>query len=166
MGSSPVTKPLFTSSIPCSINMPNGQNDQSGNSFGALIVPAQPFVHAVWRQDHNGFLSGDPGFIDHVVNKKASIIRVYLPPDANTLLCVTDHRLRSRNKVNVIVAGKQPGFNIYPLMRLHQHCAAIGMWEWPGNDKGAEPMLSWHAAATSLRQTRRPLICFACICRH
>ena len=94
----------------------------------------------VWRQDHNGFSHQDPGFIDHVVNKKASIIRVYLPPDANTLLCVTDHCLRSRNKVNVIVAGKQPGLQYLSIDAAIKHCAAgIGIWEWASNDKGAEP---------------------------
>ncbi|AFZ35622.1 phosphoketolase [Stanieria cyanosphaera PCC 7437] len=94
----------------------------------------------VWRQDHNGFSHQDPGFIDHVVNKKSEIIRVYLPPDANTLLSVTDHCLRSRNYVNVIVAGKQPELQYLDLDAAIKHCTAgIGIWEWASNDKGSEP---------------------------
>ena len=94
----------------------------------------------VWRQDHNGFSHQDPGFIDHVVNKKAHIIRVYLPPDANTLLCVTDHCLRSRDFVNVIVAGKQPAPQWLAMEAAITHCAAgIGIWEWASTDTGCEP---------------------------
>lgn len=94
----------------------------------------------VWRQDHNGFSHQDPGFIDHVVNKKAEIIRVYLPPDANTLLSVTDHCLRSRNYVNVIVAGKQPSPQWLDMDAAVKHCAAgLGIWEWASNDQGGEP---------------------------
>jgi xylulose-5-phosphate/fructose-6-phosphate phosphoketolase len=94
----------------------------------------------VWRQDHNGFSHQDPGFIDHVVNKKADVIRVYLPPDANTLLSVADHCLRSRNYVNVIVAGKQPALQYLDLEAAVEHCAAgIGIWEWASTDRGAEP---------------------------
>jgi xylulose-5-phosphate/fructose-6-phosphate phosphoketolase len=94
----------------------------------------------VWRQDHNGFSHQDPGFIDHVVNKKAEVIRVYLPPDANTLLSVTDHCLRSRNYVNVIVAGKQPEHQWLDMDAAVKHCTAgIGIWEWASNDKGSEP---------------------------
>jgi xylulose-5-phosphate/fructose-6-phosphate phosphoketolase len=94
----------------------------------------------VWRQDHNGFSHQDPGFIDHVVNKKADIIRVYLPPDANTLLSVTDHCLRSRDYVNVIVAGKQPAPQWLDMDAAVQHCAAgIGIWNWASNDEGGEP---------------------------
>ena len=94
----------------------------------------------VWRQDHNGFSHQDPGFIDHVVNKKAEIIRVYLPPDANTLLSVTDHCLRSRNYVNVIVAGKQPGPQWLDMDAAVKHCkAGIGIWLWASNDDGSEP---------------------------
>ncbi len=94
----------------------------------------------VWRQDHNGFSHQDPGFIDHVVNKKAEVVRVYLPPDANTLLSVTDHCLRSRNYVNVIVAGKQPALQYLDMDAAIKHCAAgIGIWEWASNDKGSEP---------------------------
>ena len=94
----------------------------------------------VWRQDHNGFSHQDPGFIDHVVNKKADIIRVYLPPDANTLLSVTDHCLRSRNYVNVIVAGKQPAPQWLDMDAAVKHCTAgIGIWPWASNDRGGEP---------------------------
>ena len=94
----------------------------------------------VWRQDHNGFSHQDPGFIDHVVNKKADVIRVYLPPDANTLLYVTDKCLRSRNFINVIVAGKQPQPQWLAMDAAIKHCTAgIGIWEWASNDKGTEP---------------------------
>jgi xylulose-5-phosphate/fructose-6-phosphate phosphoketolase len=94
----------------------------------------------VWRQDQNGFSHQDPGFIDHVVNKKAEIIRVYLPPDANTLLSVADHCLRSRNSVNVIVAGKQPALQYLDREAAIKHCTAgIGIWGWASNDQGAEP---------------------------
>ncbi|MFZ2269231.1 MAG: phosphoketolase family protein [Azonexus sp.] len=94
----------------------------------------------VWRQDHNGFSHQDPGFIDHVINKKAEVIRVYLPPDANTLLCVTDHCLRSRNYVNVIVAGKQGAPQWLDMDAAIKHCTAgLGIWEWASNDKGDEP---------------------------
>ncbi|HKU87266.1 MAG TPA: phosphoketolase family protein [Casimicrobiaceae bacterium] len=96
----------------------------------------------VWRQDHNGFSHQDPGFIDHVVNKKASIIRVYLPPDANTLLCVTDTCLHSRNLVNVIVAGKNDQPQWLGIDDAIAHCeAGIGTWEWAGNTQGGEPDL-------------------------
>ncbi|MGO8687486.1 MAG: phosphoketolase [Candidatus Dormibacteria bacterium] len=91
----------------------------------------------VWRQDHNGFSHQDPGFIDHVVNKKAEIIRVYLPPDTNTLLSVADHCLRSRHYVNVIVAGKQPQLNYLSMDDAVLHCTrGIGIWEWASNDEG------------------------------
>jgi xylulose-5-phosphate/fructose-6-phosphate phosphoketolase len=94
----------------------------------------------VWRQDHNGFSHQDPGFIDHVVNKKADVIRVYLPPDANTLLSVTDHCLRSRDYVNVIVAGKQPSLQWLDMDAAVKHCeAGIGIWEWASNDQGNDP---------------------------
>jgi xylulose-5-phosphate/fructose-6-phosphate phosphoketolase len=94
----------------------------------------------VWRQDHNGFSHQDPGFIDHVVNKKADVIRVYLPPDANTLLSVTDHCLRSRNYVNVIVAGKQPEQQWLDMDAAIAHCTAgIGIWSWASSDGGSEP---------------------------
>jgi xylulose-5-phosphate/fructose-6-phosphate phosphoketolase len=101
----------------------------------------------VWRQDHNGFSHQDPGFIDHVVNKKADVIRVYLPPDANTLLSVADHCLRSRNYVNVIVAGKQPALQYLDLDAAIKHCTAgIGIWEWASNDRGDEPDVVMAAA--------------------
>ena len=94
----------------------------------------------VWRQDHNGFSHQDPGFLDHVVNKKAEVIRVYLPPDANTLLSVTDHCLRSRNYVNVIVAGKQPAPQWLNMDDAIKHCTAgLGIWPWASNDQGSEP---------------------------
>ncbi len=94
----------------------------------------------VWRQDHNGFSHQDPGFIDHVVNKKAAVVRVYLPPDANCLLYVTDHCLRSRNFVNVVVAGKQPAPVWLTMDQAIKHCSAgIGIWEWASNDRGGEP---------------------------
>lgn len=94
----------------------------------------------VWRQDHNGSSHQDPGFIDHVINKKAEVIRVYLPPDANTLLAVTDHCLRSRNYVNVIVAGKQPEWQWLDMPSAIAHCrAGIGVWDWAGTDNGGEP---------------------------
>jgi len=91
----------------------------------------------VWRQDHNGFSHQDPGFIDHVVNKKAEIIRVYLPPDTNCLLSVADHCLRSRNYVNVVVAGKQPSLDWLPMDQAILHCTrGIGIWDWASNDDG------------------------------
>ena len=94
----------------------------------------------VWRQDNNGFSHQDPGFIDHVVNKKAEVIRIYLPPDANTLLSVTDHCLRSRSYVNVVIAGKQPAPQWLDMDAAINHCAAgIGIWEWASNDKDTEP---------------------------
>jgi xylulose-5-phosphate/fructose-6-phosphate phosphoketolase len=94
----------------------------------------------VWRQDHNGFSHQDPGFIDHVVNKKSEVIRVYLPPDANTLLSVADHCLRSRQYVNVIVAGKQPAPNWLSMEQAVLHCTrGIGIWDWASNDQGGEP---------------------------
>ena len=94
----------------------------------------------VWRQDHNGSSHQDPGFIDHVVNKKAEIIRVYLPPDTNTLLSVTDHCLRSRHYVNVIIAGKHPGLQYLDMDAAIQHCTkGIGIWDWASNDYSGEP---------------------------
>src|SRR2546421_4796640 len=91
----------------------------------------------VWRQDHNGFSHQDPGFIDHVMNKRAEVVRVYLPPDANTLLSVADHCLRSRNYINVIVAGKQPAPTLLDIDAAALHCArGLGIWDWAGNDNG------------------------------
>ncbi len=94
----------------------------------------------VWRQDHNGFSHQDPGFIDHVANKKAEVVRIWLPPDANTLLWVTDQCLRSRNHVNVVVAGKQPSPQWLDMDAAIKHCSAgLGIWEWASNDRGGEP---------------------------
>jgi xylulose-5-phosphate/fructose-6-phosphate phosphoketolase len=94
----------------------------------------------VWRQDHNGFSHQDPGFIDHVVNKKADVVRVYLPPDANCLLSVMDHCLRSRHYVNVVIAGKHPAPQWLSMPVAERHCAAgIGIWQWASNDAGATP---------------------------
>jgi xylulose-5-phosphate/fructose-6-phosphate phosphoketolase len=94
----------------------------------------------VWRQDHNGFSHQDPGFIDHVVNKKAEIVRVYLPPDANCLLSVADHCLRSRDYVNVIVAGKQPALDFLSIDDAIAHCTrGLGIWDWASSDVGGEP---------------------------
>jgi xylulose-5-phosphate/fructose-6-phosphate phosphoketolase len=94
----------------------------------------------VWRQDHNGFTHQDPGFIDHVVNKKADVVRVYLPPDTNTLLSVADHCLRSRNYVNVIVAGKQPSLQFLDMSSAIEHCTeGLGIWQWACTDQDGEP---------------------------
>ncbi|MET8723572.1 phosphoketolase family protein [Streptomyces misionensis] len=94
----------------------------------------------VWRQDHNGFSHQDPGFVDHVLNKSPEVVRVYLPPDANTLLSVADHVLRSRDYVNVVVAGKQPCFDWLTMEQASAHCArGAGIWEWAGTENGGEP---------------------------
>ena len=95
----------------------------------------------VWRQDHNGFSHQDPGFVDLVVNKKADIVRVYFPPDANTLLWITDHCLRTYNRINVIVAGKQPSPQWLTMRQAATHCdAGIGIWTWAGTEReGSEP---------------------------
>jgi xylulose-5-phosphate/fructose-6-phosphate phosphoketolase len=94
----------------------------------------------VWRQDHNGFSHQDPGFIDHIVNKKADVVRVYLPPDANTLLSTYDHCLRSRNYVNVVIAGKQPALTYLSMDDAVAHCTrGAGIWEWASNDEGQLP---------------------------
>lgn len=94
----------------------------------------------VWRQDHNGFSHQDPGFIDHVVNKKSDVIRIYLPPDANTLLSVTNHCLKSKNYINVIVSGKQPALQYLDMDSAIKHCSkGIGIWSWASNDFGSEP---------------------------
>ena len=101
----------------------------------------------VWRQDHNGFTHQDPGFIDHAVNKKAEVVRVYLAPDANCLLSVVDHCLRSRHYVNIVVAGKHPAPQWLAMDAAVEHCAAgIGMWEWASSDRGGEPDLVMAAA--------------------
>ena len=94
----------------------------------------------VWRQDHNGFSHQEPGFIDHVANKKSDVVRIYLPPDANTLLSVADHCLRSRNYVNLIIAGKQPAPVWLNMDAAIRHCTVgLGIWEWASNDDGGEP---------------------------
>ena len=94
----------------------------------------------VWRQDHNGFSHHDPGFIDHAVNKKPQVIRVYLPPDANTLLSVTDHCLRSRDYINIVVAGKQPELQWLDMDAAVKHCTeGLGIWEWASSDRGVDP---------------------------
>jgi xylulose-5-phosphate/fructose-6-phosphate phosphoketolase len=94
----------------------------------------------VWRQDHNGFSHQDPGFMDHVANKKPDVARIYLPPDANTLLWVTEHCLRSYDRINVIVAGKQPELQWLDMDAAIKHCSAgLGIWEWASNDRGGEP---------------------------
>jgi xylulose-5-phosphate/fructose-6-phosphate phosphoketolase len=94
----------------------------------------------VWQQDHNGFTHQDPGFLDHVVNKKAGVVRVYLPPDANCLLSVFDHCLRSRHYVNVVAAGKRPMPQWLTMEAAVVHCTeGIGIWQWASNDQGAEP---------------------------
>src|SRR3569623_2237018 len=101
----------------------------------------------VWRQDHNGFSHQDPGFIDHVVNKKAEIVRVYLQPDANTLLYVTDHCLRSRDLVNVNVAGKQKALQWLAMDAAIKHCSAgIGIWTWASNAEAGDPDVVMAAA--------------------
>ncbi|MEU9064609.1 phosphoketolase family protein [Streptomyces sp. NPDC048430] len=119
----------------------------------------------VWRQDHNGFSHQDPGFVDHILNKSPEVVRVYLPPDANTLLSTADHVLRSRDYVNVIVAGKQPGFDWLTLDEARAHCArGAGVWEWAGTEDGSRepdvvlacagdvPTLETMAAAGLLRR--------------
>ncbi|MFE5245575.1 MULTISPECIES: phosphoketolase family protein [unclassified Streptomyces] len=119
----------------------------------------------VWRQDHNGFSHQDPGFVDHILNKSPEVVRVYLPPDANTLLSTADHVLRSRDYVNVIVAGKQPGFDWLTLDEARAHCArGAGIWEWAGTEDGSRepdvvlacagdvPTLETMAAAGLLRR--------------
>ena len=121
----------------------------------------------VWRQDHNGFSHQDPGFIDHVVNKKAEVIRVYLPPDANCLLSVTDHCLRSRNYVNVVVAGKQPAPQWLTMDQAIKHCTrASASGSGPATTRGASRTWSWPAAATCRRSRRwRRSSCCASTCR-
>ena len=115
------------------------------------VAQYPPFSH-VWRQDHNGFTHQDPGFIDHVMNKKAEVIRVYLPPDANCLLSVMDHCLRSRHYVNVVVAGKHPAPQWLNMDQAIKHCTAgIGIWEWASNDAGGDPDVVMAAPATCRR---------------
>ena len=120
----------------------------------------------VWRQDHNGFSHQDPGFIDHVVNKKAEIIRVYLPPDANCLLSVADHCLRSRHYVNVIVAGKQPALDYLTMDEAIAHCTrGIGIWDWASSDDGGEPdVVLGCAGDIPTLETSPPRRCCASTC--
>ena len=116
------------------------QDHEQGNSLARAHCFAHYPVLPRRRQDHNGFSHQDPGFIDHAVNKKADIIRVYLPPDANSLLWVADHCLRSRNFINIVVAGKQPALQYLDMEAAIKHCTAgIGIWEWASNDKDSEP---------------------------
>ena len=135
------TKRSFTSLIRCLTSTPSGSRWRGDIPWRRPIASLNYLLSShVWRQDHNGFSHQDPGFIDHVVNKKADIIRVYLPPDANTLLSVTDHCLRSRDYVNVIVAGKQPELQWLDMDAAVKHCTAgLGIWEWASNDKGGDP---------------------------
>lgn len=113
----------------------------------------------VWRQDHNGFSHQDPGFIDHVLNKKLEIVRVYLPPDGNTLLCVTDECLRSKNRINVIVAGKQPEFQWLSMDAAVIHCAqGLGIWKWASTDLAGEPEVVMACAGKNIS-----LHCYQCI---
>ncbi len=115
--------------------------ESSGVSWRRPIASLNYLLSShVWRQDHNGFSHQDPGFLDIVTNKKADVVRVYLPPDANCLLSVADHCLRSRNYVNVIVAGKQPALQYLDMDSAVKHCTAgIGIWDWASNDEGGEP---------------------------
>ena len=125
----------------------------------------------VWRQDHNGFSHQDPGFIDHVANKKADIVRIYLPPDTNTLLSVADHCLRSRHYVNLIIAGKQPAPTWLDIESAVRHCTeGLGIWEWASNDDGAPDVVMACAgdvptletlAAVSLLESTFPICVFA-----
>ena len=137
----PATRRSFISSTRCSTSTPNGSRCRNDIPWRRPIASLNYLLSShVWRQDHNGFSHQDPGFIDHVVNKKAEVVRVYLPPDANCLLSVTDHCLRSRNYVNVIVAGKQPAPQWLNMDQAIKHCTAgIGIWEWASNDRGGEP---------------------------
>jgi xylulose-5-phosphate/fructose-6-phosphate phosphoketolase len=125
----------------------------------------------VWRQDHNGFSHQDPGFIDHLMNKKADVVRIYLPPDANTLLSVADHCLRSRHYINLIVAGKQPAPQWLTIDEAIAHCTTgLGIWPWASNDEGGPevvmaccgdvPTLETLAAVCLLRE-RFPICAFA-----
>ncbi|MDO3684832.1 phosphoketolase [Micromonospora sp. C28ISP2-4] len=119
----------------------------------------------VWRQDHNGFSHQDPGFIDHVVNKKAEVVRVYLPPDGNTLLSTMDHCLRSRHYINVVVAGKQPAPNWLTMDEAIQHCRrGLGIWDWASSDDGAEPDVVLACAGDV--PTLETLAAADLLCRH
>ena len=136
------TKLSYTSSTPCSTSTPNGWRNQRRNSPGArqcrhinLLITS-----LVWRQDHNGFTHQDPGFLDVVTNKSPDVVRIYLPPDANCLLSVTDHCLRSRDYVNVIVADKQEHLQYLTMPDAVIHCTkGIGIWDWASTDDGQDP---------------------------
>jgi len=111
----------------------------------------------VWRQDHNGFTHQDPGFLDVVTNKSPDVVRIYLPPDANCLLSVTDHCLRSRDYVNVIVADKQDHLQYLNMDEAVEHCTkGIGIWDWASTDDGAEPDVVWLARAILRPWNRSP----------
>lgn len=120
----------------------------------------------MWRQDHNGLSHQDPGFIDHVVNKESEIVRVYLPPDSNTLLSMADHCLRSRHYVNVIVAGKNPELTYLNMDEAIPHCTrGLGIWPWAGNtDSAPDVVLACAGDVPTLKPWRRR-ICCADICR-
>ena len=139
--SSAATRPSSTSSTRCSTSTPSGCGRRGDMPWRRPIASLNYLLTShVWRQDHNGLSHQDPGFIDHVVNKKAEVIRVYLPPDANTLLSVADHCLRSRDYVNVIVAGKQPALQYLTMDAAIVHCTkGIGIWDWASTDLGESP---------------------------
>ena len=140
-GSSTPMRRSSMSSTRCSTSTRSGSRSP-GVCPGAGPIASLNILLAshVWRQDHNGFTHQDPGFIDHVVNKKAEVIRVYLPPDTNCLLSVMDHCLRSRHYVNVVVASKHPSPQWLTMDQAIKHCTAgIGIWEWASNDRGSEP---------------------------
>lgn len=123
----------------------------------------------VWRQDHNGFSHQDPGFVDHILNKSPEVVRVYLPPDANTLLSVADHALRSRDYVNVIVAGKQPSFDWLTIDQARAHCArGAGVWEWAGTEDGsrAPDVVLACAGDVPTLETLAAAACSAPTCRN
>ena len=144
-----------TSSIRCTTSMRNGWKSPSSNWIGEL--PSRRSIilitSLVWRQDHNGFTHQDPGFLDVVSNKSADITRIYLPPDANCLLSVADHCLRSEDYVNVIVADKQPHLVYLDMDAAIIHCTkGIGIWEWASNDAGEEPDVVVASAGDILTQ--------------
>ena len=165
--SSTATRPSSTSSTRCSTSTPSGSRCPTTSRGGAHRLPHLPAVEPRWRQDHNGFSHQDPGFIDHVVNKKAEIIRVYLPPDANTLLATVDHCLQTRQYVNVIVAGKQPSLNYLSMEEAGLHCTrGLGIWEWASTDGRRSPMSCSGAAVTSPpSRAWPPPPCCASTCR-
>ena len=124
----------------CSVSTPNGSKSARAPLAGDISSLNYLLASHVWQQDHNGFTHQDPGFLDHVINKKADIVRIYLPPDANCLLSVFDHCLRSRNYVNVVVAGKHALPQWLTMDAAVVHCTeGIGIWQWASNDQGGEP---------------------------